>query len=1476
MVRQNYSNYSLRIPPTTQSGPHQPTFSKRLIKAVKEPKKSLRNGNTRNPKEPVGVTSSMKYEKINRNDGFRPTESEHEDFYTSLRQDVVQTSPNIKLSPRGRPPSRAEYASLVNMADDARETKNALQDWKEKIEYLEANLKDQSHAMQVVLKQNEELESKVAKFARKEKMDQLSLGIPGAPSMHQLVEENKALEMEIKRLQLHQTGHVAGSAADQLAIAERNRLLRKEKQLEESLSIAKEKNEKLLEELNSKSIESSGRANTEGQALLERNQLRRKEAQLETSLAAAQNENKALLEEIRRNSLEFEKIERLRAQQEEEIKSLHSDLEMNRRIVHTKRSLIRKEMTDESMEQMKNDMEEQLTIELTTRITEELETRFKDEKEMEMRELRKVDEEKVRTVECQVPILENEIDRLRKLLSDTKQTHDREIATIEARYQTKLELMIENFSEERKREGLDFHKRIETLSSEVEQTKERAATDKEAYGSKIREEAKNEMQKEVQFLAVRVAELTTELIEVYEEIKEQKESFGDQLAKEKEEVLAKAADEHKLHVEKIRQEVTEEQGKEITKIRNELENVILEKESLLKTIESHTAEKEKSNEMLKEVEECLEERENERSTLQERLEEVEEDLRLTKESYSKDTEEFEKSRLKLESSKVEMNKLRNQREELIIMAEEFKNDCINMSNEMKKIKSHFKFAVLVEYEEKIIELENELQRLENVVAESKAFITEDAMKISNQSLLLEKYKAKEQELESEVKRLRESLMASVSDLESKEARLTELKEIIQKKEMEAFKFHESAKDFQRKLTDSERELAQVRIEQEITNQKIISTAVYREKISALNKELTKQKSILEHCRCERNDTGDRGKQNETKLLQERIQRLNVMLRAAEKNQQKEKLSFESTKNQLEKNLLAAKDEIKGLHLEVSRLKKLSEHSQKSLGREGQQAQFAQDGKTPRMKNNQQNIERMQQNQTLHDIESDFERYRSESERTIKMLRHELSLRNEENVKVAQELQDSQILFREAVMSWRVETRTLKTQLDHARYPVLRDSLHDQVVSQSISDGDSELSEDSTVPKAHELEIVKEQNNTDEKEMESEEENNSIPSSFEISKIETDVLQNDDSRGQQTPNMCEDSEIRDDVEESSHHSTMNPTQDDTETEMRDVESGPQGSKEGNETFTKMLDISEHSTSIEMRFDHQPVDDQAREELSEGELSEGERLERENAEAIYKSLQDFKKEYKKYVGDDNYSSIVANSFNRRKNPSVLGAGNKISKLSHAPQPHLNSISNDEKDRSNLNRSVSNSRSRHMISEVKKRGNHSFEQGKSHFLSQQNRLLSAEIDESSSKDASEKTSVSDRSRELRKKMSDLLQIKNNIKLRTNAQEVTDTLQKGEVTKQKQIRKETQVKTTKNARSGAPWGLAAEDHPKLYKFLKSKSSSETLQRGNAGLSAAPTDEHDLGRKNSTKPFDESSKHSLREAETAASLNNDAVPAHE
>ena len=1415
----------------------------------------------------------MNFKNSNRDGVFRSSEARDEDFYTSLRQDVVQTSreredmvqasQEIKKSPMRRPNTHDEYTNFVNIADGARETKNALQDWKTKIVYLEEDLKNQNQAMQVVLKQNEQLESKIAKFTRKEKMDQFSLEIPGAPSMH-LVEENNALELEIKRLRLHQSGHVAGNAADQLVMAERSRMMRKEKQLEESLAIAKEKNEKLLEELNSKTMEIGDRSSSEGQAMLERNQSRRKEAQLETSLAAAQTENRALLEEIRRHSLEFEKMERLRAQQGGEMRTLRSELDTNRRIVHTKRDILRKEMTDESMEQLRNDTEDRLRVELTIKITEELETRFSAEKDKELREMREGDEEKVRNVECQIPILENEIDRLRKVLSLSKQSHDRAIASIEARYQTKLEVMVENFSTNRKREGAEYYKRNETLSAELEKTKERAAIEKEQHGSQVREEVKAEMQKEVQFLATRVTELTTELIEVVEKMKEEKESFGDsirdQLIKERDEELAKAAEEKELEVEKVLQELIEERNQEITKIRSELESVIVERESLLNTIETDKAEKEQSTIMRKELEDCtekLKERENERDLLQQRLEEVGTDLRSTKENYGKDVEELYNGRLEVQSFKAENKKLRNQREELIIMAEEFKNDCINMSNEIKKIKSNFKFAVLVEYEEKIIELENELQRLEGVVAESKAFSSADTKKISQQSLQLERYRAKEQDLESEVKRLKKELMSSVSDVESKESRVTELTGVVQKKEFEAYKLSESAKDLQRMLNDSEKELAKARNEQELTNQRIISTEVYRGKIASLNKELTKQKSRLEHCRCDSNasDKADSGQaknsapQKDSKHLEERVQRLNVMLRAAEKNQKKENLNFEATKDNLEKNLLASKDEIKGLHSEVARLKKVSDRSRKPLVREGWRDQSTPDGKTPRMKNSQQNVERMQQqNQALHSIETDFVRYRSKSENTIQNLKNELSLRSEENRKVAQELQESQLLFRDAVMSWRVETRTLKTQLDHGRHSEISDLVYNRMILQNLPDGDSELSDDSPESQSHELQIIKEENGIGEQETDSERKNKSMLLSFEISEIQTDARSKNDCPGPQRPtahlNMIgvHDAEIRDDIEDQSDQSTMDPSTD-AETEARDVKSERQNSKAGNEGFTEMLDISEHSTSIEMRFDtqnrEQSVDVQSREELSEGELSEGERLERDNAEAIYKSLQDFKKEYKKYVRDDKYTTnIVTNSFTRRKDPSVLGSGSKISKLSHAPQPHLNNSSNDEEDHSN-------------------RDDNSFSKAKTTFLSQQNRLFSTEIDDSSSKDVSERTTASERSRALRKKMSDLLEIKNNIKHRYGAQVTADTYHNEEVANQQQLQNETPA-TTANLRSGeAPWGLAADKNPKLYKFLKSKSSLENNRRGSTPV-----------------PFDENSKHT-RESETVAPTN-DTVAAHE
>ena len=211
----------------------------------------------------------------------------------------------------------------------------------------------------------------------------------------------------------------------------------------------------MLDEINDKRKTSN--SSSEGQ------ESKRKEAQLKRALTSAKNENADLIKEIRSRNLEFEKIERQRGRQEEEIKHLSSELEMNRRIVHTKRDIIQKEMTEETRDRMRDEMEKQLTIELTNKISKDLNTVLREEKERDLKELREKDEGRVREAERKVPELEREVDRLRRELSNEKEDHERDVRNIKSQYKNKIDAMVNNFSHDREREEFDFIKRVTTL-----------------------------------------------------------------------------------------------------------------------------------------------------------------------------------------------------------------------------------------------------------------------------------------------------------------------------------------------------------------------------------------------------------------------------------------------------------------------------------------------------------------------------------------------------------------------------------------------------------------------------------------------------------------------------------------------------------------------------------------------------------------------------------------------------------------------------------------------------------------------------------------------------------------------------------------------------------------------------------------------------------------------------------------------------
>jgi len=1425
---------------------------------------------------------------------------------------------------------------LRDIAKDARETKTILKEWKKKIVSLEEDLQQQDYAMEEVVKENNTLEEKVAKYARKEKM-YITGEQAQKRSMKEVMEENNALEMEVERLKLTNLGQMVGSSESQKMLKERNELRKKQRDLERILAAARRENERLFEEVTSKTVNMGDHSCSEGQVLLERNRLRRKESQLERSLIASKKENKELVKEIQSRNLEFEKTEEEKEKQEEEIRTLRSELEMNRRIVHTKRSIIQKEMSNESKKKMRKEMKEQLTKELTTKITGDLEFRLRSEKDKELKELREADEEKVRNVESQIPVLEKEIDRLRRQLSHSQDDHERAVANIESHYQQKIEFMVDKFSDDRNREGFDFIKRVDALSIENERTKELAAKEKEEYGSQIREEVTREMQKEIEVLADRVAELTKESIEAIETFKEEKELYGnnlreemtkerdqllqeaanekesyvEELTKERDKLLREAANEKELHVEKMRDEMMKERSEETSKLMLKIEKVTSERDSLS---DENTELKRKSEEMQQEKEVYMQQMEalkNEKDSSIKRAKEAESDIRVTNEKYAKFSEELDSLQVMRESSKTEVAKLEEEKEELTTMVDMLKSDCSKMEDEVKKIKRHFKFAVLVEYEEKVIELENEIKRLERFIEDSKAFEPKDEYEASDQTSQLEELKFSKEEQDIEMKRLSEKLMSAVSELESKEMRLTALKEIIAKKEAETLRLNQSVKDLRKSLSDKQVKLGKALDAQEISDQRIISIEVYKEKLSSLNKELSEYKSHLEHCRCDGRPFDERQyseSQSGSVQLQERIQRLTVMLNVTEKNHQKEKLAFDATKERLDNSLLATMEEIKGLKSEISRLKTLLTRSQKALReseeRESRLVQLKEETKTPKdaEKKDANESKRTKEEEILLKIEAaekvieDVNQYRYESEKTIQELKEKLNSTDEEKRKIAQDLRDSKLLFREAVTSWRVETRSLKNKLEHVKKTKHTESSEHANWNPQIDPHDNlqvrEEAESNVRDKLLKIISVDDESKQRETRSKTDDIFSSLPvqisdldsdsSSWSkdgrpkakhrsLSSISTDDEQDDseirsttdhehgysESQGIIDSHELDKPEVRDDIDQPNHDYTVKQIGE-REGEERDLDSKSKGAQSDNigssrGDFTKMTDISEHSTSIEMTVSRH------------GEENYGDKR-----SSILHTLQEFKDEYQEYI-DTNDSPKP-----KKTNSSNVLMESKSTNFSRPPQPHIDSL--DGEDNRNLRESTiptpktGNTTSlamtlptpkiRNTFSGVDSRdgsiqdihGRVSFMREKSllDFSTSHRQKASGNGKEdrsssSTSVSSQRSSSASERSRLLRKKMSDLLEIKNSIKERTSTTSLTATKRSGEIVAN--IRDRADSISTASTVSTVPWGLAADRNPKLYKHLKSKSSSSMT---------APMDEQ-IDRRDAL-PFDEKSKYSLRE----------------
>merc|ERR1712238_558453 len=97
---------------------------------------------------------------------------------------------------------------------------------------------------------------------------------------------------------------------------------------------------------------------------------------------------------------------------------------------------------------------------------------------------------------------------------------------------------------------------------------------------------------------------------------------------------------------------------------------------------------------------------------------------------------LKKSESALKISNNENFKLKKNKRHLITLTDKYKKDYTDALNEVNKIKGHFKYAFLVESEEKIIALEGEVRNLESIVQQSEKNDPKNVEMISTQVSLL--------------------------------------------------------------------------------------------------------------------------------------------------------------------------------------------------------------------------------------------------------------------------------------------------------------------------------------------------------------------------------------------------------------------------------------------------------------------------------------------------------------------------------------------------------------------------------------------------------------------------------------------------------------------------------------------------------------------------------------------------------------------
>jgi len=888
--------------------------------------------------------------------------------------------------------------------------------------------------------------------------------------------------------------------------------------------------------------------------------------ELERSLS----ENANLRAQMKPSKSNFEMRKEESRNYETEISTLRLELEMNRRIVHTKRNIIQKEITDEMKERFRLEIRNEITEDITKKTTREVEIKVRQESEDKMRclhdQLKKsLDDsmflqekleasdgniEKLWQMGKSIPILENEIAGLHRTIYSTEDNYAIALLELKEEYQRSLETMKQKFSTKREREERDLIQRIKALSEKNERQIQHAKTEKEEYGTQVMEEVTQELEGEMQLLVEEIAELTVcnqdlivimekekecakteknelgtqireevtqelqgkmqvlvekvaeltadnqDMLETMEEEKEiQSELICQQMTKERDDLLAEAAKEKEFYVEKIRQEMTEERKLEVGYINGQVSDLTNEKDSLLKIVN-----------------------------------ELEQKLSIIQEKHTKNVGKLNKSESALKTSNNENFKLKKNKRHLITLTDKYRKDYTDALNEVNKIKGHFKYAFLVESEEKIIALEGEVRNLESIVQQSgkndpknvetisnqvsllkgnesntreseekilelsdnvqhlESIIEQSEKEISKKSTVLEEYETIGKSRDAEIKKHTQCLRTSMSELQTSKSELLKCKRVISQTEAENLQLNQDLEELRTLFGDCEMELTEIRYKFEASKKEYIALQEYDEKITLLNQEIVEYKSKQENCHCEsspRKQTMNDSKQfKNSDHLQGRVERLHLLLKVSEKNHDMEKKGFEKSKEYFNLRLIACKDEIECLHLDVARLKNALYQSSKDLKeekvKEDEGLQVVQtekkDFRSKLVNMEVDNLELKERSmyskqllretvvesektlsknsmletlsiereelinkigfleKTIYEAIEDHKKEKYEYEKLIQDLKDELNSFNVKHLKVEKKLQNSKVLLKDVIFSKQSETESLNQQHNQHRDP----------------------------------------------------------------------------------------------------------------------------------------------------------------------------------------------------------------------------------------------------------------------------------------------------------------------------------------------------------------------------------------------------------------------------------------------------------